>query len=61
MLSTEQCYKIDPSLKNLSEEELLKIRDELYQLGQLALENWRSERGSKNPERSLLNVGDSVK
>lgn len=60
MLSLEQCRKIDPELKNLSDEELLEVRDLLYQMGQLAFDNWAKEKwGSKSPEWLLpTNQGD---
>lgn len=57
MLSLEQCRKIDPSLKELSDEELLQVCDDLYGLGKLALDNFarvmRKNEGSKNPQRVL--------
>lgn len=40
MLSLDQCRKIDPSLANLPDEELLKLRADLYDLGAIALETW---------------------
>lgn len=40
MLSLEQCYEIDPSLRNLSEEEVLEIRNQLYELGELAVDDF---------------------
>lgn len=52
MLSPEQCRKIDPSLKDLSDEELGRIIVSLYQLGGLAFDSWLAKSGvSKNPQR----------
>ncbi len=47
MLTINECKKICPELNDLSEEEVLAIRDTLYVLGQLALEVRPA--GSKNP------------
>lgn len=50
MLSLEKCCKIDPQLKDLSEEEAIEIVEDLYGMAQLALENWlKSKSGSNNP------------
>lgn len=55
MLTLKQCRKIDPSLDYLSDEELLLVRDQLYELSQLAFEEWWAKKqSSKNP------VGDST-
>lgn len=49
MLSLEECRKFCPSLVTLPDEEVVKVRDTIYGLGQLALEDWeRSNGGSKN-------------
>jgi hypothetical protein len=54
MLTLEQCRQIDPELKKLSDEELTKVREALYKLGQIIFDDWITEkRGSKYP------VGDS--
>lgn len=50
MLSLEECRKLCPlPLGTLSDEEVTEVRDTLYGLGQLALEDWeRNNGGSKN-------------
>ncbi len=40
MLTLEECKKIDPDLRNISDEELKAIRDCLYGLGELAIKDW---------------------
>ena len=49
MLSLEQCRKIDPRLKDMPDEAVAKIRDLLYEVGQLAFDTWTEENGSKYP------------
>ena len=54
MISLEQCRKIEPDLEKLSDEEVTKIRNLMYGLGQLIYETWDEERsGSKFPLGSL--------
>lgn len=54
MLSLEQCRKIVPSLRELPDEEVKAILDDMYDLGQLAFEDWVKKRtGSKNPVRVI--------
>lgn len=49
MLSLEECKKLCPSLENLSDEEVARVRETIYEMGQLALEDWeRKNGGSKN-------------
>jgi hypothetical protein len=43
MLSIEDCKKIDPRLALLSDEEVEKIRDHLYLVAELAIENFLEE------------------
>lgn len=40
MLSVEECREIDPKLNDLTDEQVREIRDALYDLGQLAIEDW---------------------
>ena len=40
MLSLEKLREIEPELKDISEKELEKIRDQLYSLANLALETY---------------------
>ena len=50
MISIEELRKIDPEMENLSDEELTKVREMLYSLGQLAFDSWLEDNdGSKNP------------
>lgn len=61
MLSLEQCRKLCPSLNNLSDEEVVKIRDNLCEGAQLALESWvKKNKGSKNLEWLLPNKTESI-
>ena len=62
MISIEQCRKIDPRLNNLSDEEVIQVREELYQGAILALESWAKENsGSKNLEWLLLNKVEGIR
>lgn len=50
MLSLEECRKIDPTLNELTDEQVREIRDALYEFGQLAIDLWLDAKGgSKNP------------
>lgn len=50
MLSLEECRKIDPSLKDCSDDQVREIRDALYEFGKLAIDLWLDAKGgSKNP------------
>lgn len=40
MLTLEKCRKINPALSNLSDKELLRVRDELYTLGEIAMDDY---------------------
>jgi hypothetical protein len=56
MLTLEQYRQIDPELRKLSDEELIKVRAALYELGQIIFDDWlrhKQKSGSKYP------VGDS--
>ena len=53
MMSLEQCRKIDPSLNNLSDEELTEIRNALYELGNIAFKTRQLEEFPTFP-RGLL-------
>lgn len=56
MLTLEQCRQLDPELNKLSDEELTRIRDALYKLGQIIFDDWISERhGSNYPVGVLRN------
>ncbi len=44
MFSIEQCRKIEPEFKDLTDEEILEVLNDMYGLGQLAYEKWIRER-----------------
>jgi len=50
MLTIEQCRKIEPELKDLADEEVLDILNDMYSLGGLAFEKWQKERFQKSNE-----------
>jgi len=59
MISLDECKKIQPELVDLSDEEVKKIRDLLYGLGQLVFETWNEKKGdSKNPLGSLTSSNE---
>jgi len=45
MISLEECRKIAPKLAHLSDEELLRVRDLLYEHGFLFLESFLEDKG----------------
>lgn len=50
MISLEYLREIEPGLRNMSDAELIKVRNMLYSLGQLTLDCWGEKKsGSKNP------------
>ena len=54
MISLDECRKLEPDLTKLSDEEVTKIRNLMYGLGQLIYETWDEERSdSKIPLGSL--------
>jgi len=56
MLTLEECRHLDPTLKKLSDEELTKVRDALYELGRIIFDDWRSTNfGSNYPVGVLRN------
>lgn len=62
MLSPEKLRIIDPSLKDNSEEEIIKIRDSLYELGHLIFDDWLDKKaGSKYPDGVLQRFRKSNK
>ena len=55
MLTLKQCRQIDPSLNDLSDEDLQKVIDALYELAQLAFDAYFAEKeGSNFPRRVLV-------
>ncbi len=60
MLSPEQLRKIDTNFQTVSDEELIKIRDSLYELGQLIFDDWLENKGgSKYPVGVLQKLKDN--
>jgi len=54
MISLDECRKLEPDLMKLSDEEVTKIRNLMYGLGQLIYETWDEEiSDSKIPLGSL--------
>ncbi len=52
MISLEELRRIDPRLKNVPDEKLIKIRHSLYSLAQLGIESYLEKKtGSKYPVR----------
>lgn len=49
MISLDRLREIEPKLKNASDEEVALIREKLYEIGQLAMESYVDECGSKFP------------
>ena len=49
MISLEEMRKIDPRLLEMPDEEVKKIRDYLYQLGNLAFDTWLEKKVPKSP------------
>jgi|GEM_PF-2898629 len=50
MISVEEMLKIDPSLSDLSEADLIELRDNLYEVAQLGFEVYYSKKNvSKCP------------
>ena len=47
MLTLEQCRRIDPDLANLSDDELLALRDKLYAVANVALDSLGRHEASK--------------
>lgn len=47
MLSIEECRKLIPDDKKYSDKEIAEIRNILYGLGELALEDYLEEKGKK--------------
>ena len=59
MISLDECRKLSPNLANASDEQVKKVREQLYELGQLALECWMEDNGgSKNPLKNP--IGDNA-
>lgn len=62
MLSLEQCRELYPFLKNLSDEEVIKFRENAYEGAQLALESWaKKNSGSKNLDWLLPIVEEDIR
>jgi hypothetical protein len=62
MLSIDQLKKLDPKLAHLSDDEILEIRNSLYDLGGLVFDDWlENGEGSKYPVRFLQRLQESNK
>ena len=48
MLSIEQARKIEPELKNFSDQEVLEVLNDMYGIGELAFEKWQNEMFQKS-------------
>ena len=59
MLSPEHLRRIDHNLSHLTDDEIVKIRDSLYDLGRLIFDDWiQNNAGSKYPVRVLQRLAD---
>lgn len=47
MLTIEQCRKIQPELRDLTDEEVLEVINDMYGIGELAFEKWQQDRVPK--------------
>lgn len=62
MISLEECRKLCQPLEALPDEAVAKVRETIYAMGQLALEDWeRKKSGSKNLEWLLPNKAESIR
>ncbi len=61
MLSVEQLRKIDPELRDITDENLEKIRETFYSISQLAFETFNKNYVSKNPIGVLSNNNSSYR
>ncbi len=61
MISVQQARKIDPELKDLTDEEIQAVIKDLYDLGSLALECWVATKSSKFPKGLLSNQNNTNK
>lgn len=57
MISLEKIKQIDPkNTTDITDEELIAIRDSFYEFGQLMFDDWHEQKfGSKSPVGSLTN------
>ena len=60
MFSLEQCRRIDPWLRNLSDAELITLRDFLYEAAELGIDSWLKYLDSKNPKGDSLISNNAV-
>jgi len=58
MLSLHQLRKIDPILKDLPDEEVLRMREQLYELGELIFEDWQRSRKCPKSPVGVLTVAE---
>lgn len=51
MISLEELRRLEPTLRDVSEDTLMEIRSQLYALGELAFDVWqRVQTGSNYPQ-----------
>lgn len=60
-LGLSQARRVDPEFRDISDEELQLILDELYALGRLSLEQWNKTHSPKFPLGILPSPIDSNK
>lgn len=59
-MTLAQCRKVAPELNQLSDEDLLEMRDLAYEYAELIFDAWQEQKaGSKNPRESLTNEDGS--
>lgn len=62
VLSLEKLREIDPNLLEISDDELVKIKNKFYELGRLIFDDWlENGGGSKYPTRVLQKFKESNK
>lgn len=51
MLSIQECRELIPDQEKLTDDEILKIRDSLYELAEIALESYFRSKSSSPEEK----------
>lgn len=59
VISLADCRKIEPSLSSMSDEEVLAIRDALYERATITTEIWLSDMGGSKNLTGVLPNNDS--
>jgi len=60
IFSLEQCRRIDPRLRDMSDAELTMLRDSLYEAAELSIDSWFKYLDSKNPKGDSLISNNAV-